>query len=67
MFTSVKFTRIELQDNEPLPANACFGFDGMYIMEEIPATDPWSAEEVENALPTAKAIPLPSPFPMTLD
>lgn len=67
MFTSVKFTRIELQDNEPLPANACFGFDGLYIMEEIPATDPWSAEEVKNALPTAKAMPLPSPFPMTLD
>lgn len=67
MFTSVKFTRIELQDNEPLPANVCFGFDGLHIMEEIPATDPWSAEEVENALHTAKAIPLPSPFPMTLN
>ena len=67
MFTSINFTRIDLQDNEPLPANACFGFDGLYIMEEIPAKDPWSAEEVENALPTAKAMPLPSPFPMTLD
>lgn len=67
MFTSVKFTKFELQDNEPLPANVCFTFDGMYIMEEIPATDPWSAEEVENALPTAKAMPLPSPFPITLD
>lgn len=67
MFTSVKFTRIELQDNEPLPANACFGFDGLHIMEEIPTTDPWSAEEVKNALPTTKAMPLSSPFPMTLD
>lgn len=67
MFTSVKFTRIELQDNESLPANACFGLDVLHIMEEILATDPWSVEEVKNALPTAKAMPLPSPFPMSLD
>lgn len=53
------YTKEEIKLFEGLP-------DGMYTLTNGVPT-PWSPEGAKDALPDAKAMPLPSPFPMSLD